>query len=102
MSGFKKVIPFLDRVLVEKLSAPSTTAGGILLPQQKTSTNFARIVSVGTGPLKSDGQFAGSLVKEGDMVVVSPMAKAMQVPVQDKTYYLITESEILGIVDSSN
>jgi Chaperonin 10 Kd subunit len=33
MSATRKVIPLLNRVLVEKLLAPTKTAGGIMLPE---------------------------------------------------------------------
>lgn len=33
MSGLKRLIPILDRVLVQKIAAPTTTAGGVLLPE---------------------------------------------------------------------
>ena len=34
MAAFKRLIPLLDRVLVEKIAAPTKSAGGILLPEQ--------------------------------------------------------------------
>lgn len=37
MSALKKLIPTLDRVLVSKLAAPTTTAGGVLLPESAVS-----------------------------------------------------------------
>lgn len=33
MSGLKRLIPILDRVLVQKTAAPTATAGGVLLPE---------------------------------------------------------------------
>ena len=33
----KRLIPLLDRVLVEKLTAPNKSVGGILLPESATS-----------------------------------------------------------------
>ena len=32
--SFKRLLPLLDRVLVEKIAAPTKSAGGILLPEQ--------------------------------------------------------------------
>ena len=33
MAAFKRLLPTLDRVLVEKIAAPSKTLGGVLLPE---------------------------------------------------------------------
>lgn len=33
----KRLIPLLDRVLVEKLTAPNKSVGGVLLPDSATS-----------------------------------------------------------------
>lgn len=37
MAAVKRLIPLLDRVLVEKVVAPTKTAGGILLPESSAS-----------------------------------------------------------------
>lgn len=37
MSAAKRLIPLLDRVLVEKIVAPTKTAGGILLPESSAA-----------------------------------------------------------------
>lgn len=33
MASLKKLIPILDRVLVQRTVAPTATAGGVLLPE---------------------------------------------------------------------
>ena len=33
MSAAKRLIPLLNRVVVEKIAAPSKTGGGIMLPE---------------------------------------------------------------------
>ena len=42
MAGVKKLIPLLDRVLIEKVAAPTKTVGGILLPESATQKVGAR------------------------------------------------------------
>ncbi|KAL6536674.1 MFS transporter multidrug-resistance type transporter [Orobanche minor] len=46
----KRLIPTLNRVLVEKIVPPSKTTAGILLPE-KSSKNFGKVVAVGSGLL---------------------------------------------------
>ncbi|EGC34288.1 hypothetical protein DICPUDRAFT_153503 [Dictyostelium purpureum] len=50
--------------------------------------------------LDRDGSFVEPLVREGDMVIVSPRARAIPIPMGDKTYQLITEGDILGIIEN--
>jgi hypothetical protein len=46
----KRLIPLLDRVLVEKIVAPTKSVGGILLPESAVSKiNEAKVVAVGPG-----------------------------------------------------
>ncbi|EGG21645.1 chaperonin Cpn10 family protein [Cavenderia fasciculata] len=97
--GIKKFIPLLDRILIEKLSVQSQTAGGIYLPQNKSNENQARVVSVGTGILKSDGSFAGTIVKEGDTIIINANKPLQPILMNDKTYYLMSESDVLGIAE---
>jgi chaperonin GroES len=33
MTGLRRLIPLLDRVLVERVVAPTKSAGGVLLPE---------------------------------------------------------------------
>jgi hypothetical protein len=33
MTGLRRLIPLLDRVLVERIVAPTKSAGGVLLPE---------------------------------------------------------------------
>jgi len=103
MSGLKRFIPLLDRVLVERVAgdANAKTSGGIFLPQTKTSgNNFAKVIAVGTGSHKSDGSFIPLLVKEGDTIIISPKAKPITIPSNEKTFELINEYDVLGVVEN--
>ncbi|GAM19212.1 hypothetical protein SAMD00019534_023870, partial [Acytostelium subglobosum LB1] len=97
MSSLKNIVPLLDRILIEKISKQTQTAGGILLPQMKSNSNQARVIAVGTGAHRPDGTFAGTIVQKGDTVIVAPTARAYEVPVDNKTYYIVSELDILGI-----
>lgn len=37
MTGLRRLIPLLDRVLVERIVAPTKSAGGVLLPESAVS-----------------------------------------------------------------
>jgi chaperonin GroES len=50
VSSARRLVPLLDRVLVEKVVPPTVSAGGILLPETTTKVNhhchlpFARLL----------------------------------------------------------
>ncbi|KAF3791485.1 chaperonin [Nymphaea thermarum] len=66
----KRLIPNLNRVLVEKILPPSKTNAGILLPEKTTRLNSGRVVAVGPGARDRDGNVIPVSVKEGDTVLL--------------------------------
>src|SRR5262249_43040390 len=65
-----KVRPLDDRVVVEPLEAESKTAGGILLPdtaQQKPQRG--RVLAVGPGKMRDNGERSPVAVAKGDEVI---------------------------------
>ena len=42
MSGVRKLIPLLDRVLVQKITAPVKSSGGVLLPESAATKVMGR------------------------------------------------------------
>lgn len=43
MASFKRLVPLLDRVLVERVAARTKTAGGVLLPDSAASKVIAAL-----------------------------------------------------------
>ncbi|XP_010922053.1 10 kDa chaperonin, mitochondrial isoform X2 [Elaeis guineensis] len=66
----KRLIPCLNRVLVEKIVPPSKTNSGILLPEKTTKLNSGKVVAVGPGARDRDGNLVPVSVKEGDVVLL--------------------------------
>ncbi|KAA8529049.1 hypothetical protein F0562_033463 [Nyssa sinensis] len=62
----KRLIPTLNRVLVEKIVPPSKTTAGILLPEKSTKLNSGKVVAVGPGTRDKTGNLIPVAVKEGD------------------------------------
>lgn len=93
----KKLIPLLNRVLVEKVVAPSKTAGGILLPESTGKLNSGKVISVGPGSRSKDGNTIPVSVKEGDHVLL-PEYGGTEVKLAEKEYHLYREDDILGIL----
>ncbi|KAF9594138.1 hypothetical protein IFM89_028392 [Coptis chinensis] len=83
----KRLIPSLNRVLVEKIIPPSKTSSGILLPEKTTKLNSGKVVAVGPGAPTRDGNIIPVSVKEGDTVLL-PDYGGMEVKLGDKEYHL--------------
>lgn len=93
-----KVEPLGDNVVVKRVEADQTTAGGIVLPdsaQEKPAQG--RVLSVGDGRLLKDGSRAPSQVKEGDRVLFSSYA-GTEISVDDEELLIMNEADILAIL----
>ncbi|CAN0905357.1 10 kDa chaperonin, mitochondrial [Linum grandiflorum] len=91
----KRLIPALNRVLIEKIVPPSKTTAGILLPEKTSKLNSGKVVAVGPGIRDKEGQHIPVGVKEGDTVLL-PEYGGMEVKLGDKEYHLFRDEDILG------
>lgn len=94
-----KVVPLGDKIIIKRLEAEEKTAGGIVLPDSAQEKPLqGRVLSVGDGRLLKNGQRVTHQVCEGDRVLFSSYA-GTEVLVEDKELLILTEDEILAIVD---
>ncbi|KAJ7942994.1 10 kDa chaperonin-like [Quillaja saponaria] len=91
----RRLIPSLNRVLVEKIVPPSKTTAGILLPEKSSKLNSGKVVAVGPGARDRYGNVIPVSVKEGDTVFL-PEFGGTQVKLDDKEYHLYRDEDILG------
>lgn len=92
------VTPMGDNVLVERLEAESTTAGGIVLPESaKEKPREGTVVAVGEGRVLDNGERREMQVKVGDRVIFSSYA-GTEITVGANDYLIVREDEILAIV----
>ncbi|KAF5201744.1 10 kDa chaperonin [Thalictrum thalictroides] len=91
----KRLIPSLNRVLVEKIIPPSKTTAGILLPEKTTKLNSGKVVAVGPGARDRDGKVIPVNVKEGDTVLL-PEYGGMEIKLGEKEFHLFRDEDILG------
>jgi len=91
--------PLGDRVILQRAEAEEKTAGGILLPESaKDKPKEGKILAVGDGKLLDDGSRAKMHVKVGDRVLFSSYA-GTEVKVHGDEYLIMSESDILAIID---
>lgn len=104
MSEKNKIKPLADRVVVRPLTdeeAGTVSASGIIIPdsakQEKPEQGV--VISVGAGKWDEDGEKRIPLeVKEGDRVLFSKYGYD-EVSVGEEEYYVVSESNILAIIN---
>ncbi len=93
------VRPLDDRVLVLPTKADDRTASGIFLPEgAKEKPMTGKVVSTGPGKLADDGSRTALSVKKGDTVLFGKYG-GTEVELDDETYMILKENELLGIVE---
>lgn len=91
--------PLGDKVLVQRLEAEETTAGGIVLPDTaREKPKRGTILKVGDGRLLDTGERQPLQVKEGDQVLFTSYA-GTEVKVSGEEMIIMDESDILAILD---
>ncbi len=96
-----KIKPLGDRVLVEPLGDEGKkTAGGIIIPEtvNKERGEQGKVVAVGGGKRGDDGKLIPLAVKKGDKIIFSKYGPD-EIKVDGKEYFIISESNILAIIE---
>ncbi len=93
-----RIRPLDDRVVVEPLEAEEKTAGGILLPDTaKQKPQRGRVLAVGPGKLRDNGDRVALSVAKGDEVIYGRYA-GNDIEVSGKELKIMRESDILAKV----
>ncbi|CAF2046003.1 hypothetical protein HID58_034961 [Brassica napus] len=91
----KRLIPTLNRVLVEKNLQPSKTVSGILLPETSSQLNSGRVIAVGPGARDRTENLIPVSVKEGDNVLL-PEFGGTQVKLGEKEFLLYRDEDLMA------
>ena len=93
-----KIRPLQDRVIVERIEALETSAGGIISPDTaKEKPQEGKVIAVGKGKRKEDGALIPPDVKAGDKILFSKYA-GNEVSLDGKDLLIMREEDILGIL----
>ena len=94
-----RIEPLADKLIVSRIHAEETTAGGIVLPDSaQDRPNEGRVLSVGPGRLNEDGSRTPLQVTDGDRVIFAGYA-GTEVVFDDQEYLILSESDILAIIE---
>ncbi|KAL1502059.1 hypothetical protein ABEB36_007262 [Hypothenemus hampei] len=92
----KTVVPLFNRLLVKRAELPTESKGGIVLPESsKIKSPQGTVVAVGPGIRNEKGVQIPMSVKVGDKVML-PEYGGTKVEIEQETYFLFKESEILA------
>ena len=99
----KNIKPLHNNVLIEPLSDEergSKTKSGIFIPEtvDKEKPDQGKVIEVGAGKRDKDGKLAPMSVKKGQKVLFSKYSLE-EIKVGDKKYYIISEDNILAIIE---
>lgn len=93
-----KLVPVGEKVILRRLAAETSTAGGILLPESaQERPQQGRVLSVGDGRTLPDGHRAPLQVSEGDRVLFASYA-GTEVTIDGEKLLILAESDILAVV----
>jgi chaperonin GroES len=94
-----RIRPLDDRVVVEPLEAEEKTAGGILLPDSaKQKPQRGRILAVGPGKLRDNGERSALNISKGDEVIYGRYAGS-DIILDRREIKILRESDILAKIE---
>ncbi len=92
-----KIKPLGDRIIVKPIER-ETMKGGIIIPDTaKEKPMEGEVLAVGPGKLTDKGERTAMDVKKGDRVLYGKYS-GTEVKLDDETYLIIHQDEILGIL----
>ena len=91
--------PLNEKIVVKRVEAVDTTAGGIVLPDAaKEKPKEGVVISLGTGRLLENGERASFQLKQKDRVIFSSYA-GTEVNIGGEDYLILNEDDVLAVVD---
>ena len=93
-TGFRRLLPALNRVQVKKMDPVTKTKTGIIL-QESQKQNIGTVMEVGPGDLTKNGERVPMSVKVGSTVLL-PEYGGTQVDLKDGEFFLFRDTDLLG------
>ncbi len=91
-------VPLHDRIAVEPVEQEEKTSGGIIIPDTaKEKPMQGKVIAVGAGARKENGDLIPMELKTGDIVLYGKWA-GTEVKVGFDNLIIMKESDVLGII----
>lgn len=90
--------PLGDRVIIELIEAEEKTSSGIVLPgSAQEKPQEGKVIAVGNGLIRDNGQRTELEVAEGDRIIFSKYAGS-ELKYDGKEYLILRENDILAVL----
>jgi chaperonin GroES len=94
-----KVKPLNDRILVLRIDEEEKTSGGIVIPDTaKEKPQEGKVVAVGSGKLKEDGERIPPELKKDDRVLFTKYG-GNEIKIDGVEHLIMREDDILAVLD---
>ncbi|MCL4847557.1 MAG: co-chaperone GroES [Acidobacteria bacterium] len=95
-----KVRPLHDRIIVQRLEEGEQKIGGIIIPDSaKEKPQQGKVIAVGKGKIKDDGQVLPLDVKAGDTILFGKYS-GQEIKIDGEEFLIMREDEVLGVLDA--
>ena len=92
------IIPLGDKIVILPQEEGEQTYGNIIIPDAgQEKPEIGTVLAVGPGRISTDGTLIPNRIKVGVTVMV-PKFGAQKVEIENETYIIAGESDILGII----
>ena len=95
-----KIRPLHDRVLVKRLEAETTSAGGIVIPDTATEKPIrGEVIAVGKGKLLESGDIRPLDIKNGDKILFGKYS-GTEVKIDGEEFLVMREDDVMAVIDA--
>jgi chaperonin GroES len=95
-----KVRPLHDRIIVQRIEEGEQKIGGIIIPDSaKEKPQQGKVIAVGQGKVKDDGERQPLDVQDGDTILFGKYS-GQEIKIDGEDYLIMREEEVLAILAS--
>ena len=92
------IIPLGDKIVILPQEEGEQTYGNIVVPDMgKEKPEIGKVLAVGPGRVSTNGTLIPNKLRKGQTVMV-PKFGAQKVEIENETYIIAGESDVLGII----
>tara|TARA_R100001126_G_C4749025_1_gene112106 strand:- start:245 stop:553 length:309 start_codon:yes stop_codon:yes gene_type:complete len=92
------IIPLGDKIIILPKEEEEQMYGNIIVPDAgQEKPEIGKVLAVGPGRISNNGALIENKLKKGNTVIV-PKFGAQVVSVENETYIIASENDILGII----
>ena len=95
-----KVRPLHDRIIVQRIDEGEQKVGGIIIPDTaKEKPQQGKVIAVGDGKFKDDGNRQPLDVKDGDTILFGKYS-GQEIKIDGEDFLIMREDEVLAVLKS--